>query len=125
MRNGNKIGLVALALALLGAGSAAIAQNAPPEKESFPAEARKRLDYGIGSWVSETESLDAEGNVRKTSRSTDTRRFIIEDRVIEISGVIGDGPETFRAWEYYDETTGKYTLTSIDRRGRLVTMQGD
>ena len=31
----------------------------------------------------------------------------------------------FRAWEYYEVKTEMYTLTSIDRDGRLITMRGE
>ena len=125
MRHTHRLRLTPLALALLVASTATMAQGTQPEEESLPAEARQRLDYGIGMWESETHYLDAEGNLRKTSRSEDTRKFIIDDRVVEITGIIDDGASTFRAWEYYDVATGKYTLTSIDRKGRLVTMKGD
>ena len=95
------------------------------DETPFPEGARHRLDYAIGSWVSKTESLDKDGNVVKTTYSESERRFVIDDRVVEISGVMKATGMTFRAWEYYDVENGKYTLTSIDRQGRLITMSGE
>ena len=95
------------------------------DETPFPAEARRRLDYAIGSWESKTESLDKHGEVIKTTYSETQRRFVIDDRVVEISGVMKETGKTFRAWEYYDVRNGKYTLTSIDREGRLFTMSGE
>lgn len=111
------LGLVVLAMPADGQGH----QDEAP----FPAEARRRLDYAIGSWVSKTESLDKNGEVVKTTYSEDQRRFVIDDRVVEISGVMKETGKAFRAWEYYDVRNGKYTLTSIDREGRLFTMRGE
>ncbi|MDA8018958.1 MAG: hypothetical protein MPN21_16070 [Thermoanaerobaculia bacterium] len=91
----------------------------------FPEEARRRLDYAIGSWQSKTETLGRQGEVIRTTVSEDERRFVIEDRVVEISGVMEATGRTFRAWEYYDVQNQKYVLTSIDRDGRLITMSGE
>lgn len=95
------------------------------DETPLPAQARSRLDYAIGLWASKTERLDRMGEVIRTTYSEDERRFAIEDRVVEISGVLKETGETFRAWEYYDVRNGKYSLTSIDREGRLVTMSGE
>lgn len=121
-----KTALKALALSLGGIFLALSAgAQEPRDEEPLPAEARKRLDYAIGSWVSRTESLNQRGEVVRTSYSETRRRFVIEDRVVEISGVLKDSGKTFQAWEYYDEKTGKYSLTSISREGQLTTMSGD
>ena len=61
----------------------------------------------------------------RTTESEDERRFVIEDRVVEITGVMKATGMTFRAWEYYDVRNEKYALTSIDREGRLITMSGE
>ena len=111
------LGLGILAMPACGQMS----QDEPP----FPAEARHRLDYAIGSWESKTERLDQDGKVIRTTYSEDQRRFVIEDRVVEISGVMRESGKAFRAWEYYDVRNGKYSLTSIDREGRLMTMSGE
>ena len=95
------------------------------EETPFPEEARRRLDYTVGSWVSKTESLDKNGKVVRTTYSETERRFVIDDRVVEISGVTKETGQSFRAWEYYDVEKGLYTLTSIDREGRLFTMSGE
>lgn len=114
------LGILAGVLWALSAGG-----QEPREEEPLPAEARQRLDYTVGHWVSKTEGLNQRGEVVRTSYSEDQRRFVIDDRVVEISGVMRESGTAFRAWEYYDERTGKYSLTSISREGRLVTMSGD
>ena len=111
------LGLIFLAVPLAG--------QEPREEEPLPVEARQRLDYAIGSWVSKTESLNQRGEVVRTSFSEDQRRFVIEDRIVEITGLLRASGKAFRAWEYYDERSGKYSLTSINRDGRLMTMSGD
>ena len=95
------------------------------DKEPFPKEARKRLDYAIGKWKSKTEHLDNDGNVTKTDYSTTRRSFVIDDRVVEIVGFVDGDEPAFRAWEYYDVKNAKYTLTSVDSDGQLWTMKGD
>lgn len=110
----------------LGILAMAVSGQAQQDETPFPAEARRRLDYAIGSWESKTESLDKHGKVIKTTTySEDQRRFVIEDRVVEISGVMKETGKMFRAWEYHDVRNGKYSLTSIDRKGRLMTMSGE
>ncbi len=99
--------------------------QAQQDEQPFPEEARSRLDYAIGNWESKTQRLNEKGEVTRTTYSEDQRRFVIEDRVIEITGVMKESGQTFRAWEYYDVRNGKYSLTSIDREGRLITMSGD
>ena len=84
---------------VLGLMAISMGTVAGADKEPFPKEARKRLDYAIGNWKSKTERLDKDGNVTKTSYSTTKRSFVIEDRVVEIVGFIGGQP-AFRAWEY-------------------------
>ena len=111
------LGLVILAMTADGQGR--------QDEKPFPEEARRRLDYAIGSWQSRTERLDKDGNVVRTSYSEDQRRFVVEDRIVEISGVMKETGKAFRAWEYYDVRNGKYSLTSIDREGRLMTMSGE
>ena len=111
------LGLVFLAMPADG--------QAQQDAESFPEEARQRLDYAIGNWESKTERLGQDGEVIRTTYSQDERRFIIEDRVVEISGVMKATGKPFRAWEYYDVRNAKYSLTSIDREGRLITMSGE
>ncbi len=113
-----------LALGLVILATPAAGQVGQAEKP-FPEEARRRLDYGIGSWESKTESFGKDGEVIRTTYSQTERGFIIDDRVVEISGVMKESGMTFRAWEYYDVRNGKYSLTSIDREGRLMTMSGD
>lgn len=110
------LGLVIIATPLTG--------QEPREDEPIPAEARKRLDYAIGKWVSKTEGLNQRGEVVRTSYSEDQRRFVIDDRIVEISGVMRESGNAFRAWEYYDERTGKYSLTSINSKGQVMTMSG-
>ena len=95
------------------------------DEKPLPEEARRRLDYGLGSWQSRTESLGKDGEVVRTTYSQTERRFVIDDRVLEISGVMKETGTTFRAWEYYDVRNEKYSLTSIDREGRLMTMSGE
>ncbi len=97
----------------------------PREEEPLPAEARQRLDYAIGNWISKTERLNHRGEVVLTTHSEDQRRFVIGDRIVEISGVMRESGKAFRAWEYYDERTGKYNLTSISLEGQLMTMSGE
>ena len=99
------------------------AQQGDPQP--FPEEARQRLDYAIGKWVSKTQAIDPKGKVVRTSYSEDERRFVIDDRIVEISGMMRESGMVFRAWEYYDVRSGMYTLTSIDREGRLITMRGE
>ena len=123
MRNTHVRGFARLALGLLAVVSTSALADV--KEQSFPAEARKRLDYTIGKWRSKTESLDKKGNVVKTGYSTTERRFAIEDRVVAISGVIEADGSTFRAWEYYDVKEKKYTITSVDRDGQLFSMKGD
>lgn len=106
-------------------GALPVAGQMQQREAPFPEEARSRLNYAIGIWDSKTESLDRDGNVIKTTHSESERKFVIEDRVVEIAGVLKESGKTFRAWEYYDVESGKYTLTSIDRKGRLFTMSGD
>jgi hypothetical protein len=95
------------------------------EKQAFPEEAKKRLDYAIGKWRSKSEYLDKTGNVTKTVYSEDQRKYVIDGRVIEITGLVEESEQTFRAWEYYSIQEKKYTLTSIDKNGTLWTMKGD
>ena len=111
------LGLLLLAMPIQG--------QAPREEEPLPPEARQRLDYAIGDWVSRTEGLNQRGEVVRTSFSEDQRRFVIENRVVEITGVMRESGKTFRAWEYYDERAGRYSLTSINREGQLMTMSGE
>ena len=99
--------------------------SAQPSPQPLPEEARKRLDYAVGSWSSRTEVLDRKGRVKATRHSDDQRRFVVDDRIIEISGVSRESGEKFLAWEYYDVAEEKYSLTSINRNGRLMTMKGD
>ena len=113
---------VVLALAIWAVSPVALAQ---PSKQPLPEEARKRLDYAIGSWTSRTEALDRKGQVRKTVHSDDERQFVIGDRVVAISGVSRESGQVFRAWEYYDVAQKKYCLTSIDANGKVMTMKGD
>ena len=123
MRRDHTHRLAGLVLGVLVAVSAST--GADGEEQPFPDEARKRLDYSIGKWRSKTESLDAKGNTTKTSYSRTERRFVIDDRVIEIAGILEADGSTFRAWEYYDVKEAKYTLTSVDREGQLSIMKGD
>ncbi len=77
-----KRSIAALALSLLAGSFVTFAQ---PADQPLPEEAKERLDYAIGNWHSRTESIGRDGKVRATSSSDDERRFVIGDRVVEIS----------------------------------------
>jgi hypothetical protein len=49
----------------------------------------------------------------------------MEHRMVEITGVTIETGAEFRAWVYFDVSSNKYTLTGINRAGRLITMKGD
>lgn len=114
-----------LLVSVAGLPSSPAKGQAAPEEDLLPEEARHRLDYAIGSWRSESQRLGAQGEVIKTSYSEDERRFVIEDRVIEISGKMLETGRRHLAWEYFDVRSGKYSLTSIERNGRVTTLSGD
>ncbi len=97
-------------------------------KENYndiPAEARARMDYEIGGWRSETQYFNKDGELASTVHSRDERKYIMENRMVEISGVTVENGDEFRAWVYFDIGARKYTLTGINRNGRLLTMKGD
>jgi hypothetical protein len=112
------VGLFALVLMTMDA----IAQEEHPD---IPDEAKERMAYEIGSWHSETHFFNRSGEITRKENSQTVRNYVMENRMVEISGVIIETGAEFRAWVYFDLPSQKYTLTGINRDGRLLTMRGD
>ena len=110
-------------LALLAscvAASGVFAQTPLPE---LPPEAKRRLDHHIGEWDVRTEVLGRDGQVVRTTRARDSARYIIADRVVELTTET-DAGRVSKAWIFYKVAEGKYCLTSVDARGDLWTLSG-
>ena len=91
----------------------------------LPPEARKRLDHHIGEWHVRTEFLGRDGQVVRTTAATDTARYIIPGRVVELTTEIPEnGGISTKAWMFYNSARAKYYLTSVDAKGDLWVLSG-
>lgn len=111
---------LALVLALTAHSFAAGASAQLPD---LPAEARKRLDHHVGEWNVRTEFLGRNGGVVRTSEATDTARYVIPGRVVELATVANEKIVS-RAWMFYNTTADEFTLTSVDPRGDHWVLTG-
>jgi hypothetical protein len=75
------------------------------------------------SW--ERYQCSGSGELTRKSISQTERKYVVEHRMVEITGVTIETGAEFRAWVYFDVSSNKYTLTGISRAGRLLTMKGD
>ncbi len=112
----------ALLCILLGVLPAASALGQPPNE--IPAEAQRRLEMIIGDWQSTWEHLDADGNVIHKSEGTESARWTIEDRVVEMTTVVPDRGSTSKALMFYNQIEEQFYLISVDQRGDLWLLSG-
>ena len=92
--------------------------------QSIPEEAQKRLNHIIGKWELKTEYLGRNGEVRRTVTGTEEAKFIIEDKVVELTTTIPEQNQFSKAWQFYNTAEGKYYLTSVDAKGDHWVLSG-
>lgn len=96
----------------------------PIFSQMIPKEARSRLDHIIGKWELKTEYLNRNGDVRRTVTGTEEARYVIENRVVEITTVIPEQNLLSKAWQFYNTAEEKFYLTSVDANGDHWVLSG-
>ena len=92
--------------------------------QSIPEEAQKRLNHIIGKWELKTEYLGRNGEVRRTVTGTEEARFIIDDKVVELTTTIPEQNQFSKAWQFYNAAEEKFYLTSVDAKGDHWVLSG-
>jgi hypothetical protein len=109
-------------LPLLGALLLAADVGAQRKTPDLPPEAKARLDHHVGEWDIRTEYLDRNGKATRTSKGSDSAKYIIDGRVVELTTTSASGVS--KAWMFYNVAEQKFYLTSVDARGDHWTMTG-
>lgn len=104
--------------------SLAPAETLAQPADGIPAEAQRRLEMILGDWQSTWEHLDAEGKVVHTSTGTESARWTIEGRVIELTTHVPERHSHSKALMFYNQTEELFYLVSVDQRGDLWVMSG-
>ncbi|MEZ5330605.1 MAG: hypothetical protein R2991_00830 [Thermoanaerobaculia bacterium] len=114
-----------LATALLACAAltplAALAQDAPA---SPPPEAVRRMEHVLGRWESTWEWVDAEGTVVYVEHGTETGRWALEGRLLELTTEIEgrDGPS--KGWMFWNAPAERFQLVSVGWDGDLWILSG-
>ena len=92
--------------------------------QTIPEEAQNRLNHIIGKWELKTEYLGRNGEVRRTVSGREEAKFLIEDKVVEITTTIPEQNQFSKAWQFYNVAEGKFYLTSVDAKGDHWVLSG-
>lgn len=109
---------------MLGAWLGLPLEAQPPAQQELPEEARKRLDEILGTWDSEWKWRNAEGEVVRTMKGTETARYLIVDRVVDLTTQVEGMPAPSKAWMFYSFVDETFQVVSVDRNGDLWHLCG-
>jgi hypothetical protein len=96
-----------------------------PAAKPLPEEAARRLQHIIGEWDSRWEWVWPDGSPRGIEEGTEIARYLIGERVVELTTRIEGEANPSKAWMFYGENDGKFHLVSVSATGDLWKMHGD
>jgi hypothetical protein len=114
---------IALALAC-AALLAPWAGHAQPDLAEVPEEAARRFEHILGRWSSTWEWIGPDGEAVGTERGTETARWAVEGRLVELTTEIEGRPGPSKAWMFWSAPAGLFHLVSVGPNGDLWTLSG-
>ena len=82
------------------------------------------MEHVIGDWDSTWEFVDAGGDVVGSMRGTESARWLIEGRLVELTTQVEGQPGPSKAWMFYSDVDQLFHLVSVGANGDLWTLDG-
>lgn len=109
--------LCTMLLLMLSRSEAASAPEAPKE-------AARRLSHIVGEWDSRWEWLNPDGSPRGVETGTEVARYLIGERVVELTTRVGGRPHPSKAWMFYGDNDQRFHLMSVGDNGDHWSLHG-
>jgi hypothetical protein len=91
---------------------------------AVPDEAVRRLAHLVGEWDSRWDWVDKEGHPVGTETGVESARYLIGERVVEITTTIEGRAQPSKAWAFYSDADKLFHLVSVSGTGDLWTLKG-
>ena len=114
--------LIHLLFAEPACGQTEKASEQPDDRQFKAAEI---LKHDIGIWDCEWKYLDGEGNVTQIVTGTETMKFALGNKLVEIETCVPAGTVVSKSMRFYNEVTGKLVVLSVGTDGNHWEMHQD